>query len=127
MKQLNQERANSVHSVRLYAAQILHLDPKFFKKNFNRASAPELRALLESPAEPDKKYPLLAPLIFPNCDVHSVYPFKCEPLATVRITPPYRLCIVTLFFSSFDLSYTGRPQWMVRVLGNAHQGECFGV
>ncbi|KAI9432012.1 hypothetical protein H4582DRAFT_2102612 [Lactarius indigo] len=82
LKQLSQERANSAHAVRLHAARILRLDTQLFEKNFNRAEAPELRKLLENPAEPGKRYPILAPLIFPDHDVQSIHPFRCDALAT---------------------------------------------
>ncbi|KAH9168439.1 hypothetical protein EDB89DRAFT_1909282 [Lactarius sanguifluus] len=80
LKKLGQERATSVHAARVHAARILKLETKFFEKDFDRANAPELQKLLENPAEPDKKYPIFPPLIFPNHDVHSNYPFKCDAL-----------------------------------------------
>ncbi|KAH9170625.1 hypothetical protein EDB89DRAFT_2071832 [Lactarius sanguifluus] len=55
LKKLGQERATSVHAARVHAARILKLETKFFEKDFDRANAPELRKLLENPAEPDKK------------------------------------------------------------------------
>ncbi|KAH9024193.1 hypothetical protein EDB85DRAFT_277946 [Lactarius pseudohatsudake] len=87
LKKLAQERANCAHSVRTHAARILKLDTKFFEKDFDRTNAPELRKLIENPAEPDQKYPIFPPLIFPNHDVRSNYPFKCDVLlAFLRIT-----------------------------------------
>ncbi|KAH9004679.1 hypothetical protein EDB86DRAFT_2825781 [Lactarius hatsudake] len=86
LKKLGQERATSAHAARANAARVLQLETKFFEKDFDRTNAPELQKLVESPAEPDKKYPIFPPLIFPNHDVHSIHPFKCDALlALLRV------------------------------------------
>ncbi|KAF8257064.1 hypothetical protein EI94DRAFT_1761008 [Lactarius quietus] len=85
LKQLSQEHANSVHSVHLYAAQILSLDPKFFKKNWDHVNTPEIKELLYSPRQPDAPYPLWPTMLFPHDDVDRIHVFRCPSLMTVRI------------------------------------------
>ncbi|KAH9007702.1 hypothetical protein EDB83DRAFT_2532546 [Lactarius deliciosus] len=86
LKKLGQERATSAHAARANVVRILQLETKFFEKDFDRTNAPELQKLVKSPAEPDKKYPIFPPLIFPNHDVHSIHPFKCDALlALLRV------------------------------------------
>ncbi|KAF8269225.1 hypothetical protein EI94DRAFT_1799504 [Lactarius quietus] len=89
LKQLNQEHVNSVHTVHLYAPQILGLNPKFFKKDFDRTNIPEIRALFFSPQQPDELYPMWPAMLFPPTDVNQVHVFRCSTLMTVHIVLLY--------------------------------------
>ncbi|KAI9433159.1 hypothetical protein H4582DRAFT_2187437 [Lactarius indigo] len=100
LKQLNQERANSVHLVRTYASHVLEVDSTFFLKTFDRTSAPVLRRLLENPGKPSELYPLWPRLLFPDQDTSSTRPFQC--MALVKF-----LKIILYGPSSIDGSGTG--------------------
>ncbi|KAI9455174.1 hypothetical protein BJY52DRAFT_1188537 [Lactarius psammicola] len=79
-RQLNQERANSVHLVRTFAGTLLNVDPTFFMKTFDRKNAPALRRLLENPEKPGTRFPIWPRLLFPNHDTSSTRPLQCEPI-----------------------------------------------
>ncbi|KAH9033614.1 hypothetical protein EDB85DRAFT_1890140 [Lactarius pseudohatsudake] len=81
LRQLNQERANSVHLTCTYAGKVLQVDSNcFFTRTFDRTNVPALRRLLENPNKPSDLYPLWSPLLFPNQDIHSTRPFQSMPL-----------------------------------------------
>jgi hypothetical protein len=85
LHQAQQERANIVHAARQHAGEIFHLDPKYFRSRFKRADIPELQELLQNPNKPNEKYPLWAPMIFPQRDCNSSTPFAVEELAKVSL------------------------------------------
>ncbi|KAH9013070.1 hypothetical protein EDB85DRAFT_2158477 [Lactarius pseudohatsudake] len=81
LKQLKQERANSVHLTCTYAGKVLQVDSNyFFTRSFDHTNVPALRRLLENPNKPSDLYPLWSPLLFPNEDIHSTRPFQSMPL-----------------------------------------------
>ena len=128
LHQFNQERSNTVHLARTLAHQLFDLSPNYFMKNFDRTSAPEVRALLENLTKPGEKYPLWAPLLFPNNDVNSIHPFRSAPLVSVCISIKHMLTKCTKsVFSSFEPSYTDAQQSKVRVVENAIRRVCSGM
>ncbi|KAI9433793.1 hypothetical protein BJY52DRAFT_1198444 [Lactarius psammicola] len=79
-RQLNQERANSVHLVRTFAGTLLNVNPTFFMKTFDHKNAPALRRLLENPEKPGTQFLIWPQLLFPNHDTSSTRPLQCEPI-----------------------------------------------
>ncbi|KAH9167175.1 hypothetical protein EDB89DRAFT_1910188 [Lactarius sanguifluus] len=83
LTQLNQERANSVHSARIYASQLfdgLNLCPGLFARKFDRMTSPELQNLLGNPRKPGVTYPSFPRLIYPNYDATSNCPYRSMAL-----------------------------------------------
>ncbi|KAF8259062.1 hypothetical protein EI94DRAFT_1814033 [Lactarius quietus] len=67
LQQVKQERANIVYTTCSIAGELFSLNPTYFCAKFDRAEIPELQRLLQDPDKPEK-YPVLAPMIFPNRD-----------------------------------------------------------
>ncbi|KAF8267082.1 hypothetical protein EI94DRAFT_1802179 [Lactarius quietus] len=82
LKQLSQERANSVHLVRSIAGQLLGLDPGIFSRTYDCSTVLALQALLKDPLKPNDWYPLFPRLQYPESNTQSTRPFQCEALAT---------------------------------------------
>ncbi|KAH9005715.1 hypothetical protein EDB86DRAFT_2824832 [Lactarius hatsudake] len=83
LAQLNQERANSVHSARIFASQLfdgLNLRQSLFARKFDRTTSPELQNLLGNPRKPGVTYPSFPRLIYPNYDATSNRPYRSMAL-----------------------------------------------
>jgi hypothetical protein len=83
--QVKQERANLVSAARRAASDIFKLHSSYFHTKFDRTTIPKLQALLQNPNKPSEKYPLWAPMIFPERDCNSQTPFAVEELAMVSL------------------------------------------
>jgi hypothetical protein len=85
LQQLKQERANTVHTARQVAAQLLKIDPSHFGSRAPRAGVPELEALLQNPKRPGEKYPILASMLFPSNNSESLEVFQADVLINVSL------------------------------------------
>jgi len=65
------------------AAQLLKVDPLHFGSRAPCARVPELEALLQNPKKPGKKYPILAPMLFPGNNSESLEVFQADVLVNV--------------------------------------------
>jgi hypothetical protein len=94
LHQLKQERSNTVYTARQVAAQLLKVDPSHFASRARRAGVPELEVLLQNPKTPGEKYPILAPMLFPdnNCQ-RLVEVFQADVLVNVSPGIPFAYSI----------------------------------
>lgn len=77
-----------VHAARANGGQVFDIDPKYFDKDFDRATCPELQKLLSDPSKPGEQYLVWASLLFACSDVERWFPFQSPVLTTVCIIHP---------------------------------------
>jgi len=89
LHQLKQERSNLVHTARDVIDALLGpefgFERKIFQSNLSgRENNTKLQALLQNPMKPSEKYPLDAPILFPNQDCTNIgHIFEVKPLSGV--------------------------------------------
>ncbi|KAI9453592.1 hypothetical protein F5148DRAFT_1151921 [Russula earlei] len=85
---LDSERVTSVSTACHIAGELFNINSSHFHSHSPCSGVTEVEVLLHNPTQPDKRYPLLAPLLFLNRDCSSPDIFKSKPLANLMI-PQY--------------------------------------
>ncbi|KAH9985484.1 hypothetical protein BJV74DRAFT_886259 [Russula compacta] len=80
---LKQKHANIVRTAQDVATYLLSMQAAYFVTNYNHTQVPQLVKHLSDPTTPEKRYPLLASVLYTKEDKDHRQPFRCEALLGV--------------------------------------------
>ncbi|KAH9975661.1 hypothetical protein BJV74DRAFT_798765 [Russula compacta] len=82
---LKQECTNIVQTAWDVATYLLSIQAAYFVTDYDHTQVPQLVKHLSDPTRPEKKYPLLASVLYTEEDKDCHQPFKCEALLGLLI------------------------------------------
>ena len=82
-------RGKMVHDARNAAGELFGLSPALFCSKVDRSKILELQVLLNNPHKLEEKYPVLAPILFPEGNCTSKNAFAVNVLPRVSLRPYY--------------------------------------